>query len=575
MRFASLLLLYISLASNIVISQTIDSIKILLDQLPLDKRFDYIEQLPFTYIVKTGKELVPLLLQYEQLAIENRKTKTLAKINTNFNLIYYYAGEYDKSIDYGLNAIHLYDSLGDKSNLGVMYGEVGYQMKRRNLSRAFELMKKGLLELKLIGEPASLAKIYDNYGVLHEMNNNVDSAMFFYRKALSIKLKLNDSIGIPFSYNNIAAAFLIKKEYDSAKYYINKSTSIRSRNHDLVGLAENFSYLGQIYASFGYFNDAIKYNQQALDLAKKHNYLNLQKVTYQNLSQCYENLKDYQRALFFHQKYKQCEDSILNIETNKIVANLEIKYKTAEKENELTIKNQQYIHEKSIKIYIATILVTLIIALIFLFWGRTQIAKRNEKLKVRNALLEGEQNERNRLALELHDGIANDLNASIIALRGQSNLDNEIEKLKEIHQVVRKMSHTLMPRCLTEQGLDIALRELLLNYSNLNVSLQTLNLDKRLNSFVEFNVYRIVQESLNNIDKHAQTQDVFLECNRIENTLILTVEDNGKGFEIENTNGHGIGIKNIQNRVKMMNGVLNIKTALNKGTSIEIQIPIK
>ena len=212
--------------------------------------------------------------------------------------------------------------------------------------------------------------------------------------------------------------------------------------------------------------------------------------------------------------------------------------------------------------------------------------KKNEKIKVQNALIEGEQAERNRLALELHDSVANDLNGIMLMLRNsteQNNLHDDagisrsIEKLDQTHQQVRKLSHTLMPRSLTERGLKQAIADLANEFSNgtLSIEIQLLGLDQRLATGIEFNVYCIILEALNNCLKHAKATRIFIECNKVETQMFVSIEDNGMGFDTSKISEQsGIGLQNITNRVKMMNGNIDINSSLGQGTVIELQVTL-
>lgn len=564
-----------------------DSLINKLNGLPQHKQFDFIDSLSFNDVVGKGRLIIPILLQFENKAIEEKRFNSLAKIYVNLSLAYYYAGEYENNLKFGLKALHLYDSLGNANELGTMYGELGYQMKYRDLSKATELMRHGIRILEKVANQGSLSKIYNNYGVLKEIANQLDSANYFYSKALSIKINLKDSIGIPYSLNNISMVFILKHQYDSALYYLNKSTQIRKVKFDEVGLSENYGYYGQIYFALGDYDRAINYYRRGLTLAQKQHFTSLIKDIYKDLSNVYESKKDYQQALSYHRLYKQYADSLLNIETNRAIVDLQVQFETSEKEKALIEKSNQLRQQKVIKISIIISSIIVLISTLIFYRNKLLLVRRNEKIQVQNALIEGEQAERNRLALELHDSVANDLNGVILLLNGskeQNNLVNDsgfnrsLEKLNETHQKVRKLSHTLMPRSLTERGLKYAINDLASDFGsgNLHIDLQLFGIDERLQSFVEFNVFCIIQESLNNIIKHSKASNVLVECNRIEDLLFVNIEDNGVGFDAKLiSEKRGIGMENIYNRVKLMNGTLAINSMVGKGTAIEIQIPLK
>ncbi len=550
-----------------------DSLKVNFDRLSIPKQLELIDGLKFNDVVGNCQKITPILLKFEKIAKGNKNYNSLAKIYVNLSLGYYYLGKYDENLKYGLKAVHLYDSLGNYRELGTMYGELGYQMKYRDLPKATELMQRGKFILEKLGNPIPLAKIYDNYGVLKEINKQLDSAKYFYSKALGIKKELRDSVGIPYSLNNISMVYMLKHRYDSALVYLDKSSNIRIIKKDDIGLAENYGYYGQIYLKIGSFDKAIKYLNESLALAKKHNYTSLAKNIYNDLSTGYERMKDYKNALMYHRLYKQFEDSLVNIETNKAIADLQVQYETSEKEKEIIQKTAKLKQQSVLKISILISSLLLLISTVLFFWNKILIIRRNEKMKLQNALIEGEQAERNRLALELHDSIANDLNGVILLLNGskeQNNLMNDVglnrslEKLNETHQQVRKLSHTLMPRSLTEKGLKYAINDLAYDFGSgdFKIDLQLIGIDERLKQFYEFNVFCIIQEALNNIVKHSKATNIFIECNRVDDTFFVSIEDNGIGFNANSIEEKsGIGIQNITNRVKIMEGNLSINSS--------------
>ncbi|HET9054843.1 MAG TPA: ATP-binding protein, partial [Cyclobacteriaceae bacterium] len=138
------------------------------------------------------------------------------------------------------------------------------------------------------------------------------------------------------------------------------------------------------------------------------------------------------------------------------------------------------------------------------------------------------------------------------------------------------ISHTMMPEALLKKGLPDALRELVnrIDQSKLAFSLSISGIESRLTQTLETNLYRIIQEAINNTLKHAlaSTMDIQLSCHN--NTLDITLEDNGKGFNLAALDTvKGIGLKNIISRVNVLNGKLDIDSQPGKGTLLAITIP--
>ena len=131
------------------------------------------------------------------------KADALAKLS----VVYYYQGNYKENVRLILDAINLYETLELYSKVAVNYGELGYQMKRRDFKKAQYFMQKGKKLAERYKDEDVLKDLYNNYGVLKEMNNELDSALYYYKKSLVIKEKQRDNFGIPYSESNIGGVY--------------------------------------------------------------------------------------------------------------------------------------------------------------------------------------------------------------------------------------------------------------------------------------------------------------------------------------------------------------------------------
>ncbi len=200
------------------------------------------------------------------------------------------------------------------------------------------------------------------------------------------------------------------------------------------------------------------------------------------------------------------------------------------------------------------------------------------------AVLEAEERERIRIARDLHDGIGQTLAAArmtlgnymskkkIDAVEMQTSLDLLEDSIKE----VREISHNMMPSSLTKFGLVTALKQFtnkINSLDKLQIDLQVVGIKERFDEKIEMMLYRIVQEIISNIIRHAEARKVNIELVKHDSELILIVEDDGVGFDINNENS-GIGLKNIATRVEYLNGSVNFDSAIGYGTSVIVEIPL-
>jgi len=305
-----------------------------------------------------------------------------------------------------------------------------------------------------------------------------------------------------------------------------------------------------------------------------------------------------------YNKYAALKDSIFSMDMSEQFTNMQTKYETNEKEaanlllkkeNELT--NNELIKSNIIKWSLA-IGIVLLVLLFYLFYNGykqkqlTILAAKLLQQQEENskAIIEAEERERTRIARDLHDGIGQQLSAAklnMVALKNRLNIsvandillfNNVTELIDDAVNEVRQVSHIMMANSLIKQGLIMAVRDFIskLNQSaGLKINIETYGLDERLASSVEIILFRVLQEIVNNIIKHAHATQISIQFVRHEKELSLLIEDNGVGFDIKKMNEFdGIGIKNIYSRIKFLKGNVYFDSFLGKGTTVNIEVPI-
>ncbi|WP_421770400.1 sensor histidine kinase [Emticicia sp.] len=201
------------------------------------------------------------------------------------------------------------------------------------------------------------------------------------------------------------------------------------------------------------------------------------------------------------------------------------------------------------------------------------------------AVLEAEERERIRIARDLHDGVGQTLAAARMTLGNyvsqrkieSTEMQNSLDLLEDSIKEIREISHNMMPSSLTKFGLTSALKQFTNKINalgKLDIQLQIVGFKERSNEKIELMLYRIIQEIISNIIRHAEAKRVSIELVRHDNELILIIEDDGRGFDTTNKENHGIGLKNIATRVEYLNGNVNFDSSIGKGTSVVIEIPL-
>ncbi|QEC42284.1 sensor histidine kinase [Pseudobacter ginsenosidimutans] len=209
--------------------------------------------------------------------------------------------------------------------------------------------------------------------------------------------------------------------------------------------------------------------------------------------------------------------------------------------------------------------------------------QQQQELMLANAMLEGEEQERRRLARDLHDGLGGTLAGIKIKLSGQEKKEKTPQLSEVILQLegsiseLRRIARNMMPENLQKVGLEEALRDLCesLQSDNTLIEFHSFGLQPDIPLNVQANIYRIVQELLSNAVKHAAASKVIVQCSQNGKIFFITVEDNGRGFEMSTVNdAEGIGFQNIRNRVKYLNGSIDIESVQQEGTTVNIELHV-
>lgn len=520
--------------------------------------------------------------------------KGIADSYSNLSLMYYFQGKYDLNTKFMLKATRLYQQLNLKDKQANSFAVYGYQLKLRDMNSAVMYMQKGMKLAESIKDEFSLSGIYDNYGVLKEMQNELDSALFFYNKSLKIKEKLKDNIGIPYSANKIALVKLMQNKPREAKSLLDYAFKIRKDIKDIYGIAENLNYYGFYFKQIKDDKQSINYFNQAIEWSKKHDFPYLTQDNFKELSSVYERNKDFRKALQAFKNHIEVKDSIFNSDVRNKQSELDIEYETEQKEKEILIQKAE-LAEKNLWILGGFSLAIIAILLGFLFFTKqkqktTQLQKENElkdallKIETQNKL----QEQRLRISRDLHDNIGSQLTFIISTIDnlkyGLKDHDQKIiNKLDSLSGFTKETIAELRDTIWAMNKDKISFEDLKIRISNFieNAQIASNGIDFEFNcqdnfapvslSSVEgINSYRIIQESINNALKHAKATKVSVEV-LCENQFIeIIIKDNGIGFDEENT-VLGNGLSNLKKRAKELNGEILVTSQLKKGTTIVLK----
>jgi len=556
-------------------------------------QIDSVNNLSSDYLFSNIRTSVKLYTNVLNTALEMNYEEGQARALQNLALVLYLNGKYDESVAAHLKALELFEKLNQRDQLAVTLGELGYQMKRRNLPKAMEYMRAGIRIAEKDDYPSKLSTLYDNYGVLHEMAGALDSASYFYQKSLTLKTTMNDTIGIPFSLNKLVGIHLMRKEFRQAASLLQLSDWYRNRQKGNYGRSENAVFWGDLYLQQGRLDSAEYYYKKYMSMpgTSEHNY----QVAYcfERLAEIYERRQDYYQAWLNQKLFKAFNDSLVNTQTNQHIAELQIEYE-AEKKDRQIAENILKLNLSNTRNYILTAITLALLILLYVIY-KYQRLKRDRirhELELNNRLkqAEFEQNiahEKLRISRELHDNIGSQLTFMISSMDNLGYLKSpeDIQKrvsdlglfgrstLAELRNTVWAMRHEGG----SLEALILKLNELRLqiisHVNQIEVEIQNqVTRPLNLTAMQLLNLYRIFQEAFQNTLKHANASRVTLHITEVKNRLQMRYADNGQGFD--NTNIQpGSGLSIMEQRCAESGGKFSIGSSP-AGTEISIEIDL-
>ena len=560
----------------------------------ITKQIDSVNNLPYQSKIANTTKFLKIYQDNLAKAQKANYKIGIADSYSNLSLIYYFQGKYDLNTAYMLKATRLYQQLNLKDKQANSFAVYGYQLKLRDMNSAVMYMQKGMKLAESIKDEFSLSGIYDNYGVLKEMQNQLDSALFFYNKSLKIKEKLKDNPGIPYSANKIALVKLMQNKPSEAKTLLDYAYKIRSDIKDVYGIAENLNYYGFYFKQINDDKQSISYFNQAIEWSKKHDFPYLTQDNYKELSSVYERNEDFRKALQAFKNHIEVKDSIFNSDVRNKQSELDIEYETEQKEKEILIQKAK-LAEKNLWILGGFSLAIIAILLGFLLFSKQkqktlQLQKENElkdallKIETQNKL----QEQRLRISRDLHDNIGSQLTFIISTIDnlkyGLKNQDEKIiNKLTSLSGFTKETIAELRDTIWAMNKDEISFEDLKIRISNFieNAQIASSGIDFEFNcqdhfapislSSVEgINSYRIIQESINNALKHAKATKVSVEVLCQNQFIEIIIKDNGIGFN-EATTNLGNGLSNLKKRAKELNGEILVTSQLKEGTTVVLK----
>ncbi|MGB3235060.1 MAG: sensor histidine kinase [Ferruginibacter sp.] len=551
-----------------------------------------------------------------QKAKENNILYLTAGAYFEMATIKYEIGEYDSCIDFYLKTQEIFENpkvfeykiltqrILDKkksdlySNISAVFSTLG------NLPKADEYINKALAIAESYVAQSSKAKNIIALYMQQKAGNYYDNREF--ERALRIRLQylpqlengVVPRVYVLSSYQSIAEEFYELKKIDSSKLFAQKSMQLAKQLEVPDVVARVNMLLGRIAIQEKKFKMAQEYLKQCSSYYENNKDPHQKRSYLAAMQELMFATSKYKEAYLYAEQYHTINDSVLNSERSRQFAEREAKYESEKKNVQIQLQQSALKQKSRLNLFLAGAIAALLCISLLIYFNYKQKQKLQQQriteletekqLTATEAVLKGEEQERTRLAKDLHDGLGGMLSGikySFQTMKGNlimtpdnaQTFERSMDMLDSSIKEMRRVAHNMMPEALVKFGLNTALKDFCndINLSGaLKVTYQSIGLENvEVEQTTAIAIYRIVQELLNNTIKHAGANNAIVQVSKSDGLLAVTVEDDGKGFDTSILKqAKGIGWSNIENRVEFLKGKLDVNSQPGKGTSVLIEL---
>jgi len=486
-----------------------------------------------------------------------------------------------------------------KSDLGILYANKG------EFEKAIQYFEASN---EVTSNSKTISSNYINIGSVYFFKKDLENAEKFFVRGFDLLQKNQAPNASATVALNIGSVLFENKKFKEAALYYDKCKAIADANGFKDKSINATVHKAMCVAALGKSNKAIQLLKNSIAPAKALSSLEIQLNIYENLLELYGKTKQYKAANSALKNYHELKDSISNTRQEKEITELEVKYETSKKEQEILkleedqlMKNEEIKRERLFKKMMAlgfVIILFPVLALLFVYNQKLKVNRKynlqkdesnkqqitsflkEQELKLANTYMLAQNEERSRIARELHDSIGGDLAAiklQIASINNKHIPEGIVDKLDGTYNQVRHISHNLIPKKIHETEFSRYIEDYIatiekvaepkINFIPFPVAdIDRISLEKKAE------IFKIIQELLTNALKHAKAKVIEICLNAYNDKIEIIFEDNGMGFE-SSKKPSGIGLQNIKERLNILKAEMDIDSVINRGTAIRIQIP--
>ena len=571
------------------------------------------EHMGYLYNRMFSKKAVTYYLQAENILQHFPNSmaakKSMASLGLNIGIEHMNANDDEGALFYYFDGIKRYEAFDSTNkNLPILYSSIiSSYYNLGKYQTALTYCPKAYTKSMTLGNAASKMSACINYGRVLMKLKQPEKAQVFFTKALAMADSLNNPYFQSKYYQVLGNFKFDENRFDEALAYFSKALPIIKLTNAPYDIASCYIWMGSCNTGVKNFQAGRKYLDSAFSIANEYNYVHQQKDVYLNRYLLEKKQGNFVAAINYLDSFNVINDSLLLVAQADRMEFLDAKYQAGKKEAQInqlqSDKEIQYLNlqQKNVLNYFlfAAAIMLLFFALLLyrnfkqkqrLQQQRISELETHQQLTATENVLKGEEQERTRLAKDLHDGLGGMLSGIKYSLNNmKGNLimtpennqafERSMDMLDSSIKEMRRVAHNMMPEALVKFGLDTALKDFCndVNQSGvLQVSYQSIGLENEMiEQTTAITIYRIVQELINNTMKHAAAKMAVVQVTKSDGQIAVTVEDDGTGFDTALLNkAKGIGWSNIQNRVDFLKGTVDVQSTKEKGTSVHIELSL-
>ena len=552
---------------------------------------------------KDYKNALQYCLKSIKVAEENKNLFQKATSYRAIFNIYHNLKMNDSAVKYAVYSIKLTTEIGDTLNVATNYGNLCWlYMDMNQYTRALDYGLMGIKAGEHYVDTVGLLVSINNTALCHlRMNNNI-KAIVLLKKQLEIGKRVNRMRSVRNALINLTASYFNLGDIEGLAKTTAALNEFNSQDADLDNKSRCLQYISNSdnYILQKKFVLAEEQLQKGISIALADS-LNSELLTmYQSMTLVKFAQHNFVTGNLYQVKWDELNEADNEKELSEYELELETKYETEKKSAKIISQQAQLKQQLTINYLVIGAAIGLLIISLLAYHAYRQKQKlqqqriadleTQQQLTSTEAVLKGEEQERTRLARDLHDGLGGMLSGikySLNTMKGNlimtpdnaQAFERSIDMLDSSIQEMRRVAHNMMPEALVKFGLDTALKDFcneIQQSGALYISYQSIGLENMvIKQTAEITIYRIVQELVNNIMKHAAAKNAIVQVTKTSGQLAVTVEDDGRGFDTNILNKvKGIGWSSIQNRVEFLKGTLDVISEKEKGTSVHIEINV-